>query len=117
MKILFRWLPSILWMGIIFWFSSQQAISVVENKPLDVLIHKIAHLGEYSILYLLLFYATGSYRFSFIILFFYAISDELHQYFVPTRQCRFTDVVIDTFGGITGIPLLFFIKKKTNIKR
>lgn len=41
--------------------------------------------------------------------FLYACSDELHQYFVPGRSCQFKDVLIDTFGVITGIMLSMVI--------
>lgn len=38
----------------------------------------------------------------------YAVSDEIHQAFVPGRACRFFDVCVDSIGVLTGI-LLFFI--------
>jgi VanZ family protein len=33
----------------------------------------------------------------------YALSDEFHQAFVPSRTASLADVTIDTFGGICGI--------------
>lgn len=39
--------------------------------------------------------------------FAYAFSDEVHQYFVPGRSCMFTDMLIDTCGGITGMAISF----------
>ena len=39
----------------------------------------------------------------------YACSDELHQYFVPGRSCMFTDVLLDTSGGITGMTIAWLI--------
>lgn len=41
----------------------------------------------------------------------YAISDEIHQYFVPGRACMFTDMLIDTCGGITGMAISFLMMK------
>lgn len=32
----------------------------------------------------------------------YAVTDELHQYFVPDRSCQFLDVCIDTAGAAFG---------------
>lgn len=32
----------------------------------------------------------------------YAASDELHQFFVPGRSCKVTDVFIDTAGAVVG---------------
>lgn len=37
----------------------------------------------------------------------YACSDELHQYFVPGRSCRFFDVYVDSTGAFCG-ALLFW---------
>ena len=39
----------------------------------------------------------------------YSISDEIHQYFVPGRACRFFDVCVDTGGIIAGALLVFFV--------
>jgi VanZ family protein len=40
----------------------------------------------------------------------YALSDELHQTFVPTRTASITDVMIDVLGGICGILWLFWYR-------
>lgn len=45
--------------------------------------------------------------------FLYACSDELHQYFIPRRACMFTDVLIDTCGGIMGLLISAIIVKIT----
>jgi Predicted integral membrane protein len=42
----------------------------------------------------------------------YAILDELHQYLVPGRSARVTDVVIDIAGATCGILMLFIISKR-----
>ena len=39
----------------------------------------------------------------------YAISDEIHQYFVPGRSCRLIDIGIDSMGILTGILLVWLI--------
>ena len=41
---------------------------------------------------------------------FYAGTDELHQYFVPGRSAQITDVVLDSFGVITGNLLYLLIR-------
>ena len=41
---------------------------------------------------------------------FYAGTDELHQYFVPGRSAQVTDVVLDSFGVITGILIYLLIR-------
>ncbi len=46
---------------------------------------------------------------------FYAVTDEIHQYFVPGRSARLFDVGIDTLGVLTGILIylgvMFLIDK------
>ena len=37
----------------------------------------------------------------------YAASDEIHQYFVPSREARFGDVLLDTFGAALGLLILW----------
>ena len=36
----------------------------------------------------------------------YAISDEIHQYFVPGRSAEIRDVLIDVLGANIGILLI-----------
>lgn len=36
----------------------------------------------------------------------YAISDEIHQYFVPGRSMQLSDIILDSFGVLTGILLV-----------
>jgi len=48
----------------------------------------------------------------------YAITDEIHQLFVPGRSGKLEDVLIDTIGVWIGIcVLLFFVKIIEIIKR
>lgn len=46
-----------------------------------------------------------------IIGFIYAISDEIHQLFVPGRSGLVTDVLIDTLGITTGALIYIFLLK------
>lgn len=43
------------------------------------------------------------------ICFLYAISDEIHQHFVPGRSCEARDVIIDTCGAALGALICLFI--------
>ncbi|HLD26931.1 MAG TPA: VanZ family protein [Patescibacteria group bacterium] len=103
------WIPPLLWMSTIFYFSSQPHFNISSETTLDFILFKILHMIEYGFLYFLLFralYKTGSYTLpeifllTFIIGALYAISDEYHQSFVPTREGKMRDVLID-IGGIT----------------
>ena len=92
-------------MGLIFYLSSRPGNPLLDLGSLDFPIKKIAHIIEYALLYFLLFRTVNSFtstRTSFIlaavIAILYAISDEYHQTFVPLREGRARDVVIDSFG-------------------
>lgn len=118
---LFYWLPPILLMSIIFFLSSRQSISVDGGFTTNFLIFKSMHIGEYALLTALFFRAlfkTTKLKLSQVILwafifsFCYAISDELHQTFVPTRTGQVRDLYVDLIG-ITGT--LIFIRLNFDI--
>ena len=102
-----------------------------QTKILDIahlLIRKGAHFTEYAVLAMLTANALrkrplstlGRWLIPVGVCALYALTDELHQYFVPERACRFLDVCIDTAGGICGVAvsmLLRFVRKTTGRKR
>ena len=105
-------------MMVIFSFSARPAIQASSFDLLDFLIKKTAHFVEYFILTLLLsfsFKKTTSFSlvrilvYSVTIAMIYAISDEGHQTFVPGRDGRLRDVIIDTTGILTSS---FVVKKR-----
>lgn len=105
---LFYWLPPIIMMVAIFYFSSRERIAVADTYLLNFLVFKTLHVLEYAVLYLLIFRAFRT-QFHYALLFslLYALSDEIHQTFVPTREGRLRDVGIDAIG----ISLMYiFIK-------
>jgi len=89
--------------------SSQQAVSISSEQAIDTFAHKLAHVIEYCILYLLFVFVFIDRRQDKKVLFggilfvaLYGISDEIHQSFVPTRGPRATDVLFDILGGLIG---------------
>jgi len=113
LKGLMRFLPAIIWMAIIFWFSSRQRVAVSGNYLLSFIFFKSIHFVEYGILFLLwklaLYKSPHGTKIALFISILYATSDELHQTLVPTREGRARDVFIDTLG-ITFF--WYFISKK-----
>lgn len=100
MKKIYLWLPVIFWMILIFFLSSQTSVRISQNKILEFLIFKTLHLLEYGVLFLLIYRATEkNLALSFILTLLYAIFDEIHQLFVPTRGGRIGDVLIDSLGA------------------
>lgn len=47
----------------------------------------------------------------------YACSDELHQYFVPGRSCRFFDVCVDSAGAFCGALLFWGLFHLANVRK
>lgn len=85
---------------------------------IDYPVRKCAHMSEYAILTLLDFltfsflHGRGRFLIPIGVTFLYACTDEFHQLFVPGRAGRFTDVLIDTTGGII---MLLFIALVTHV--
>ena len=48
---------------------------------------------------------------------FYAITDEIHQTFIPGRSGEIRDVIIDSFGILTGLLIcIVFLKVVHNFR-
>jgi VanZ family protein len=132
---LWRYGPLIVWAALIFIGSSDLLSSSHTSsfivKPLRLLfprasdetlsvihffLRKIGHFTEYAILAFLAGRAfrgssTGWLRqrwllVSLIFVVVYALSDEFHQMFVPTRTASIYDSLIDTVGGLTMLIFL-----------
>jgi len=105
------WVPTVLWMGVIFFLSTLPE-SVTPGR--DILPDKVCHAGEYFILaFLILFALQRTTRMGFSTSFWttlawsavYGLSDEIHQLYVPTRQFDVGDLIAD----VCGVVVLFFI--------
>lgn len=115
------WLPVLLQMGLIFYFSSQPAGSpTLERFPTPP---GFGHLVGYALLAFLLYRAlSGSLlgwnliaaRNTFIIGVLYAISDELHQLFVPGRHASAADVGIDAAGILLALLVVRLFSWRRN---
>ena len=128
-----------LWMGLIFYMSSKNGEKSTGQSDLiintlntlgvnlsgnfgefaSVIVRKAAHVCEYMILSLLLYNVLKDYItitkkimiYTILGVILYAMSDELHQVFVPGRAGRIQDVLIDTIGGIVGLIVVSLINK------
>lgn len=84
---------------------------------------KFAHIAEYAILTYLCFRSLWTKNrfvpcvlWSVLISILYAILDECHQYFAPSRTGVWTDVVWDGTGVAIIILLLWYAKYRENGK-
>ena len=126
-----NWFPVFLWASLIFFFSTdifssantagafepilQQIFPQLTADYIErihAVIRKLGHFTEYFVFGALVWRAfshnaagTRSRRLalSAAITVIYAVSDEWHQSFVPSRTASLIDVLIDTIGGICGI--------------
>lgn len=95
---------------------------IEKEKAVDefvFIVRKGAHFSIYLVLGVIVISLLKEYRlinrkliiYSMIFCILYAISDEVHQYFVPGRSCEIRDILIDTSGSLVGISLYLFTKK------
>jgi len=86
------------------------------------IVRKCAHLTEYAVLAVLFWrgwrkplrkdarpWRSADAGFAVLFVAVYAASDEIHQLFVPHREGKITDVMIDTMGAVVGLFLLWLV--------
>ena len=99
------------------WLAKQMTPAMIDVT--DFIIRKVAHVTEYAVLSLLVSRSVGIKMNSTIrerlvpagISSLYALSDEFHQSFVPSRGATYTDVMWDTLGALLGTGILQFIHR------
>jgi VanZ family protein len=99
------WLPVVAWAAVIFTLSSIPNFSTAEGL-LGGVLSSAAHAVEYAVFGALLVRAVGVRVLAFAAGSAYAITDEIHQSFVPGRFASGLDLVIDAVGLAAGIVLL-----------
>ena len=148
-KKLFHSILVIIWMLVIFNFSSQNGpkstktsdvvTSMVVNVTTSVtnkdipreevkkkvedstfLVRKTAHFTEYLILGILVLQLLSDYTkinkrmliVSLVLCYLYAVSDEVHQIFIPDRTAKVLDTFIDGAGSLVGITIYSIYQSK-----
>ena len=135
-----NWLPVCLWASLIFFFSTDHfsfdntaqifgfvfswlwpEMPTEEIAPVHGAMRKVGHWAEYFVLAVLVLRAlrneTGKKwelrhaALALVFIFVYALSDELHQTFVPSRTASVGDVMIDVLGGICGIFWMYWYSR------
>jgi VanZ family protein len=99
------WLPVVAWAALIFTLSSIPDLGTGLGGW-DLVLRKIAHAAEYAVLGALLFRALGRELPAVAIGIAYAVTDEVHQVFVPGRQGAAFDVLVDAAGVLVGVYVL-----------
>ena len=131
----FAFAALILWCCVVFFFSSQsgdestKSSDIIVNRVESVqegvrtqiiedsgfsltdVVRKTAHITEYGVLAFVAYFAFRRFSWAFAFSVLYAVSDEIHQIFVPGRGPRVTDVLIDSFGAFLALSLICLFKK------
>ena len=106
-----------------FFVSMLHELTHVDFDVLSLIVRKTAHFTEYMILGISLavnvmdwrkskgagLSAFALWRTAWLIGTIYAVTDEIHQYFVPERACAVTDMLIDSAGVAVGVGIMMLI--------
>jgi VanZ family protein len=104
-RAVFLWAPVAAWAAVIFVLSSIPDLGTGLGET-DLVLRKIAHAAEFAVLGFLLLRAVRREPAALVLGFAYAVSDEVHQHFVPGREGAVLDVAIDAVGVAIGVLLV-----------
>ncbi|HSW89983.1 MAG TPA: VanZ family protein [Patescibacteria group bacterium] len=111
--LIWRLLPLLLWCVFIFSLSSKSSLPGDNLGPIDYIFRKLAHMGTYFVLFYLAFRLFPGWKlkdrvlFAVIFAFGYAVSDEMHQGYVPGRTGTPRDWWFDGLGISFGALRVF----------
>jgi VanZ family protein len=114
MAAIIRWLLVICWMGAIFTLSSIPSLQISFPPSYDLVLRKLAHIAEYAVLTVLLWWALQMHMRSKVRVWLlaalaaalYGVSDEWHQSWIAGRHGSFRDMGIDVVGIAAGHVLV-----------
>ncbi|MDX6397444.1 MAG: hypothetical protein QOJ43_852 [Gaiellaceae bacterium] len=98
------WTPIVVWAAVIFAFSSVPDLGTGLGTW-DLVLRKLAHGVEFAVLGALLLRALRDELPALVAGIAYAVTDELHQHFVPGRVGAPLDVLFDSVGVALGIAV------------
>ncbi len=139
-----KYLATLLWMGVIFYLSSEPAgessrrsgviLENIQSLNSDLsygitmfAVRKAAHFIAYMILGILLYLtihetwrrwhrgAIAAVAVAASAL--YACTDEFHQNFVPGRSAQLSDILLDTLGALIGVLIIWGILHFHSLRR
>src|SRR5688500_2016145 len=93
-----RWLPTLLMILVIFWFSAQPGSELLPFDWADKILKKGGHMVGYALL-ALLYWRAFEWKeerrwIAWLLAVLYAVTDEFHQSFVPGRYPSIWDILI-----------------------
>ena len=110
------WLPALLMMLAIFLYSAGQALDLPQSF-LRLLVNKGGHVIGYAMLALSYWRAfqfqPGRRGTAWLLAVLYALTDEIHQSFVPGRHPSLVDVLVyDNLGALVSLGLAGLYRKQ-----
>lgn len=113
------WLAVIAWAVLIFYLSAQPSLTL-NMGAWEIVLRKMAHMGEFAVLCLLLWNAIRQHgvAFAWALMiavdgaFLYAASDEFHQHFIAGRYGTSRDVAIDCIGILAMSLIIIRLRRK-----
>ena len=104
-----------------------QGIMPIDRQTMVFIVRKGAHFAEYTILGGFLVPAVTEWMavdktpvpdsvrsiriISWLVGTLYAVTDEVHQYFVPGRSCELRDIGIDSCGVLAGVLVVSLLMR------
>jgi VanZ family protein len=116
LRLALHWLPALAWASLIFYLSSQpEPLGQQPDEPESY----AAHFAVFGMLAALLLFATMASlrpgRWTYLAVLaatsLYAVTDEVHQAFVPGRSADPRDWVMDTIGAAAALTLLALLQR------
>ena len=89
-------------------------VTGLEDGLVSFVVRKGAHFLEYLVLGISLFWTVqdlrkwASFWIPWAVGVLYAVTDEVHQFFVPGRSCELRDVLIDACGVAAGVAIVWW---------
>jgi VanZ family protein len=105
-------------MALIFWSSAQSGGDGIPEWA-----HVLTHFLEYAALAALWLWALvplmgrSSWALAAVIAIAYAVSDEIHQSFVPERVADPLDVLVDSLGVAAALAVAYYARGKASTRR
>ena len=130
--LLLSWVPALLWMAVIFYFSSLSTWTTADGPPAFKALRKSAHVIEYSVLAILIGHALWTtwlsrgntpsralmarvWQVGLVFTTLYAITDEWHQSLVPRREFHLTDILIDGLSATAALGIWYIVQARKRI--
>lgn len=102
---------------ILNFFHILEGKTLEQQSAIEIVVRKLAHFSIYTLGGILILLHVNLYKIkpnkkviiSWLIGTAYAITDEIHQLFIPGRSGEIRDVCIDSLGVIIGIMIILII--------